>query len=124
VIENFGTPKTPLKHFVKESPYRGNAPLEKYQFKPGKEWKGNRLGRPKILYEESAAALREIDPVTGKTKARLMVDAMIETAQFCLPHSVAAFKALCELDEQTDREEKGIEIDLIKLVVNGGNEAG
>ncbi len=85
--------------------------LKKNQFKTKEELGGqldpriNKGGRPKILKEESAQYLGEKDK-SGKTNARVMIEAMGELAKKQLPHSVGAFKEIRQTAEPNE-EDKG-----------------
>jgi hypothetical protein len=63
-------------------------------------------GRPKILFEESAAYLREIDPDTGKTNARVMIETTAKLAKRINPMAPActygALKTLRDIAEPTE----------------------
>jgi len=85
----------------------GVTPPVEHRFKPGKEWRGNAGGRPKILKEECAAWLCEKGP-SGKTNARELIESMGTAAmQPRLPHSVRAARFLYEVSEPTEAEERG-----------------
>ena|ERR1700739_2967134 len=81
-----------------------NPPVE-HRFKPGKDWKGNAGGRPRILRENAAELLAE-KTKDGKTKARVAVESLYANVLLIgMPHSVSAFDKLRTLVEPTEQEE-------------------
>jgi hypothetical protein len=76
------------------------------RFKPGVS--GNPGGRPRAIYEATAKALAEIDPLTGKTRADKIVESMLQAAERpMMPHSVSAFRAIREVAEPMEEAESG-----------------
>jgi len=73
------------------------------QLKPGKKWKGNKGGRPKIAREETAAWLEERDE-NGKTNARKIVEALGNIAIGGGPNSVSAFREIRQTVEQNQSD--------------------
>lgn len=97
-------PKAPIVAVPSKNIGKGNSPgtravLRRHAFKPGQS--GNPSGRPKIMYEESTAYLRETGE-EGKTNARRIVENMGEIAKSKDKNSVNACKALKEMSDPID----------------------
>jgi len=86
-------------------------------------------GRPKVLTESLAKELRKKvtvcvgkgedgkEIVEEKLRAECVVKALVDNACTMKPHSVAAFRAICELAEPTEEEERGpVDRDFTRLV--------
>lgn len=76
-------------------------------------------GRPKVLRESLAKELRKkVKVCVGKgedgkeiveerLRAECVVEALVDNACTMKPHSIAAFRTICEIVEPTEEEERG-----------------
>jgi hypothetical protein len=109
----------------------GVVPPIEHRFKPGKDWTGNKGGRPKVIGQTLNQRLMEEieadipDPKDPKktihVKARrldMVVDTLIGNAMTYQPHSVTAFRTIREIVEPSEEEQRGSsDRDLTRLVV-------
>jgi hypothetical protein len=97
------------------------APPVEHRFKPGREWRGNAGGRPKILEEESAKFLEKRDR-NGKTNAQKHVENLHKIALSKNKDRVAAYNALKNTAQPPGRAGDTTDVgmvdnDLVKLVL-------
>ena len=97
-------PKDPPATKLAVSPLTGYPPPAEHQFKPGKEWRGNAGGRPKVLERSLAKHLRSKAP-NGKLVAENIVEALCEKASSQGKESVAAYNAIKATVEPANAED-------------------